>query len=123
MRTRMQWVGFEQRFHKKVMNAYKPGKGVVMSAVVYRRLMGNILVFGGTVRRDGLKGRIPLPFVVVHSGYTTTMDEGLSRRMADSGTNCSLVSMSYTNSEAAQFQGLRTSVPGEGFCCGVVNVR
>ena len=42
-----------------------------MSAGVYRKLIGKILTPGGVVRREGLKGRIPLPFVVVHSGYTT----------------------------------------------------
>jgi hypothetical protein len=54
------------------MNAqYCPGTGVVMSGGVYRRLIGKILVFGGIVRRLGLNGKIPLPFVVVHSGKTT----------------------------------------------------
>lgn len=42
-----------------------------MSGGVYRKLMGKILVFGGAVRRLGLNGKIPLPFVVVHSGNTT----------------------------------------------------
>ena len=34
--------------------------------------MGNIFVVGGAVKSDGLRVRIPLPFVVVHSGKTTT---------------------------------------------------
>ena len=42
-----------------------------MSPGVYLRLMGNIFVVGGAVKSDGLKVRIPLPFVVVHSGKTT----------------------------------------------------
>ena len=51
---------------------YVPGTGVVMSAAVYRRLVGKILASGGAVRSDGLKGRTPRPLVVVHSGKTTT---------------------------------------------------
>lgn len=44
---------------------------MVISAGVYRRLMGKILVVEGTVNSDGLNGRIPRPFVVEHSGKTT----------------------------------------------------
>ncbi len=43
-----------------------------MSPGVYRRLIGNIFVVDGAVSSDGLKAGIPLPFVVVHSGKTTT---------------------------------------------------
>ena len=57
---------------------YWPGSGVVMSGGVYRRLIGNILVFGGVVRRLGLNGKIPLPLVVVHSGKTTITLSGCS---------------------------------------------
>jgi len=61
------------------MNAqYCPGTGVVMSGGVYRRLMGKILVPGGVVKRLGLKGRIPRPLVVVHSGNTTMTRFGCS---------------------------------------------
>lgn len=67
--TRIQCVGFVNKFHVKVK--YVPGIGVVMSAGVYRRLMGKILVAEGTVSSEGLNGRIPRPFVVVHSGKTT----------------------------------------------------
>ena len=42
-----------------------------MSAAVYLRLIGNILAVEGAVRREELKGRMPRPFVVVHSGNTT----------------------------------------------------
>lgn len=62
-------MGFVSRFHVKVK--YVPGIGVVMSAGVYRRLMGNILVVEGTDSSEGLNGRIPRPFVVEHSGKTT----------------------------------------------------
>lgn len=42
--------------------------------------MGKIFVPGGVVRRLGLKGNIPFPFVVVHSGKTTTTLVGCSAR-------------------------------------------
>ena len=47
---------------------YEPGTGVVISPAVYRILIGKILVSEGVVRSDGLKGRMPRPLVVVHSG-------------------------------------------------------
>lgn len=65
----MQWVGLLSRFQKKLR--YVLGMGVVISGAVYRRLMGKIFAVGGAVRRDGLNGRMPRPFVVVHSGKTT----------------------------------------------------
>lgn len=67
--TRMQCVGLLSRFHRNPM--YVPGTGVVMSAAVYRRLIGKIFAVEGAVRSDVLNGRTPLPFVVVHSGNTT----------------------------------------------------
>ena len=66
----MQCVGLLRRFQKKAR--YMPGTGVVMSAGVYRKLIGKIFVLEGTVRREALKGSIPRPFVVVHSGNITT---------------------------------------------------
>lgn len=69
IRTRIQCVGCESRFQMNEM--YCPGSGVVMSGGVYRKLMGKILVFGGVVNRLGLNGKMPRPFVVVHSGNTT----------------------------------------------------
>lgn len=57
---------------------YCPGTGVVISGGEYRRLMGNTFVPGGVVRRLGLKGRMPFPFVVVHSGNTTITLDGCS---------------------------------------------
>ena len=51
-----------------------------MSPGVYRRLTGNIFAFRGAVSRDGLNGNIPRPFVVVHSGKTTTGRLWCSRR-------------------------------------------
>lgn len=50
---------------------YSPGMGVVISGGEYLRLTGKIFVPGGVVKRLGLNGKIPLPFVVVHSGKTT----------------------------------------------------
>lgn len=44
---------------------------MVMSAGVYLRLMGKIFDVEGTVKSEGLNGRIPRPFVVEHSGKTT----------------------------------------------------
>jgi hypothetical protein len=85
MRTRMQWVGREQRFHRK--ERYAPGTGVVISGAVYRKLTGNIFVFAGAVRRLGLNGRMARPFVVVHSGITTMAESGLSLRSWLSVTN------------------------------------
>ena len=41
-----------------------------MSPGVYRTLTGKILVLGSAVSRLGLNGRMPRPFVVVHSGNT-----------------------------------------------------
>jgi hypothetical protein len=43
---------------------------------VYRTLTGKILVFASAVNRLGLKGRIPRPFVVVHSGNTQIIAVG-----------------------------------------------
>ena len=51
-----------------------------MSAGVYRRLTGNIFVFAGAVRREGEKGRMARPLVVVHSGSTTMEESGFSLR-------------------------------------------
>lgn len=51
---------------------YVPGIGVVISAAVYLRLMGKIFIIEGQVRSEVLKGRMPRPLVVVHSGNTTT---------------------------------------------------
>lgn len=48
------------------------------SGGVYRKLMGNILVFAGVVKRFGLSGIIPPPLVVVHSGNTTMTLVGCS---------------------------------------------
>ena len=62
----MQCVGLLKRFQTK--ETYEPGTGVVISPAVYRRLVGKILVSEGAVRSDGLKGRMPRPLVVVHSG-------------------------------------------------------
>lgn len=67
--TRMQCVGLLSKFQRK--EKYVPGTGVVISAAVYRRLTGKIFAVGGAVRRDVLKGRMPRPLVVVHSGKTT----------------------------------------------------
>lgn len=64
----MQCVGLLSKFHKKEI--YVPGTGVVMSAGVYRRLIGKIFAVEGAVRSDVLNGRMPLPLVVVHSGNT-----------------------------------------------------
>lgn len=47
------------------------GIGVVISGAVYLKLMGKIFVLAPTVTKDGAKGRIPRPLVVVHSGKTT----------------------------------------------------
>lgn len=47
-----------------------------MSPGVYLRFTGKIFVFGSAVNRLGLKGRIPRPFVVVHSGNTQIMESG-----------------------------------------------
>src|SRR5450756_764877 len=74
----MQCVGLERRFHMK--DKYSPGTGVVTSGGEYRRLTGKIFVPDGVVRRLGLNGRIPLPFVVVHSGKTTMTLCGCSAR-------------------------------------------
>lgn len=62
----MQWVGLLRRF--QINEMYVPGIGVVISPAVYRRLIGKILALGGAVRSEGLKGRMPRPLVVVHSG-------------------------------------------------------
>lgn len=48
------------------------GTGVVTSAGVYRRLTGKICVLDGIARRERLRGRIPRPLVVVHSGNMAT---------------------------------------------------
>ena len=85
IRTRMQFVGFDSRFHRNVR--YVPGIGVVISAGVYRRLTGKIFVLGGAVSRLGLKGKIPRPFVVVHSGKTTTGRSGLSLSILERSTS------------------------------------
>ena len=65
----MQWVGLLSKFHRNPTNV--PGTEVVISAAVYLRLMGKIFAVGGEVSKDALNGRMPLPFVVVHSGKTT----------------------------------------------------
>lgn len=70
----MQCVGLEHRFQRKVDSA--PGTGVVISAGVYRRLIGKTLVLSGTVSKLGLNGRIPRPLVVVHSGKTAMIRSG-----------------------------------------------
>lgn len=62
------------------------GIGVVTSLGVYLRLTGNIFVFGGAVRREGLKRRMPRPLVVVHSGRTTMLESGFSRTSVERGT-------------------------------------
>ena len=74
--TRIQCVGLLFRFHKK--EKYVPGTGVVISAGVYLRLMGNIFDVRGAVSRDPLNGRIPRPLVVVHSGNTAMERFGFS---------------------------------------------
>ena len=43
----------------------------MMSATVYLRLTGKTLVLVGAERRHGLKGRMPRPLLVVHSGKMT----------------------------------------------------
>lgn len=55
-----------------------------MSAGVYRRLTGNILVLGDTLSSAGLKGRIPRPLVVVHSGKIAIVAPGFSATSAES---------------------------------------
>lgn len=47
-------------------------------------LTGKILVLGGAESRLGENGRIPRPFVVVHSGSTTMIAEGFSASSAES---------------------------------------
>lgn len=54
-----------------------PGTGVVISGGVYLRLIGKILALAGAVNKELLKGNIPRPFVVVHSGKTATTLSGL----------------------------------------------
>lgn len=96
----MQCVGREHKLHRK--ERYPPGTGVVISAGAYRKLRGKILVLGGVVRRLGLKGRMPRPFEVVHSGSTTIEESGLS-----------LISLLRGTSLA----------PGAGLVCGGVRAR
>lgn len=72
----MQCVGSLRRFHKNVK--YDAGSGVVMSPGVYRRLTGKILAPIGAPKRLGLNSNMPLPFVVVVSGKTTTTLLGLA---------------------------------------------
>lgn len=45
---------------------------MVISEGVYLKLTGKTLVRGGVDSRHGLRGRMPLPLLVVHSGKTTT---------------------------------------------------
>ena len=59
---------------------------MVASAGEYRRLTGNIFVFGGVLRMLGDSERIPRPLEVVHSGRTTTAESGFSLRTVDKGT-------------------------------------
>jgi hypothetical protein len=65
----MQCEGLLHKFHKNVPT--DAGIGVVISGAVYRKLTGNTLAFRGVVRRLGARGKMPFPFVVVHSGKTT----------------------------------------------------
>ena len=76
--------------------------GVVISAGVYRKLVGKIFAFGGEVSMEGLRGRIPRPFVVVHSGKTQMGREGCSRTRVCISTRV---------------------VPFGGCSCGVENAR
>jgi hypothetical protein len=55
---------------------YPPLTGVVTSCGVYLKLTGYIFVSPPTPTKDGLSGRIPRPFVVVHSGKTQIMLSG-----------------------------------------------
>ena len=74
IRTRMQCVGLLSRFQRKVR--YVPGTGVVISGGVYLRLIGKMFALAGDVNNELLKGNIPRPFVVVHSGNTATTLSG-----------------------------------------------
>lgn len=62
------------------MEKYVSGIGVVTSAGVYRKLMGNMATSFGVVSKLGANLRIPRPLVVVASGNTTTVRLGLARR-------------------------------------------
>ena len=74
IRTRIQCVGLLSKFQRNVR--YVPGTGVVISCGVYLRLVGKIFAVSGVVSKELLKGSIPLPFVVVHSGNTATTRSG-----------------------------------------------
>ena len=91
-------MGLLQRFQRKVR--YESGIGVVISAGVYRRLIGKILLPAGVVNIEGLKGSIPRPFVVVHSGKIAIIRVGFL-----------LISVSKST---------RVAVAG-GALCGVAN--
>lgn len=69
---------------------YVPGTGVVISGGVYLRLIGNIFALAGAVNNELLKGNIPLPFVVVHSGKTATTLSGFWRNIVLSSTKFAL---------------------------------
>lgn len=58
-----------------------------MSPGVYLKFTGKILVFGGAVSKEGLNGKMPRPFVVVHSGSTQMAESGFSLRRSASVTN------------------------------------
>ena len=42
----------------------------------------------GVVSREGLKGKMPLPLVLVHSGNTTMMRSGFARTSASRSVRC-----------------------------------
>ena len=76
IRTRMVCVGELQRFHTNRHVARQPGTGVVTSAGLYRRLVGKMGTVSGVLAREGDRGSMPLPLVVVDSAKTTMMRLG-----------------------------------------------
>lgn len=84
----MQCVGLLRRFQRKAK--YVPGTGVVMSGGVYLRLIGKIFALDGAVNKELLKGNIPRPFVVVHSGKTATTLSGFCRSIVRISTSFAL---------------------------------
>ena len=74
----MQCVGRERRLHRNFR--YAPGTGVVMSAGVYLREIGKILVFRGAEESAGVKRKMPRPLVGVASGKTRTVRFGFCAR-------------------------------------------
>lgn len=78
----MTCVGRLNNLHRKLPQA--PGTGVVISGEVYRIETGKILTSPGTVNRLGLKGRMPMPLVVAHSGNTAMTRFGLEATSSDS---------------------------------------